>query len=362
MSTRRSLRRTILVAAAVAAVWICWSLGSGYLLGAATRAGERRLARIAAEHGVEVLAVSHRAVGLRWPASIRWEGLSLQGRVFGGGSPLLRDGFALGVDSATVTLESFGDREISVSLAGLLLTTREGARPEHAPGAPWIESLSGSAFSVRAPLDLLRPAKAASQLREILSDLRQLARTGRCALPVAFEGTVSFPFRGTTTTRIRVVREGAESVLTMDEEDLLALSGRLGLKLPLTHHEVTLLARHPLRVPRLLALRDAARAQAEQERNRDGSFPEDAYRHVLWSYTLVKTFGERFAAQVTDAHERGITGNTEAERLMDLSNNNLGRWYARIGVPAAQLAERVRSDRRVIRNPGEVGQKTLFGD
>lgn len=356
------MRRLILVAASVVAAGLCGLLGTRYLLSTATRSAERRLTRLAAQHGIEISATAWRAAGYRWPASIRWEGLSLQGRASDRDAPLPREGFTLSVESVTATLERFDNRIISISLDGLFLASREGAGSAAGPGTPRVGTVAGRTLVLRAPIDFLSPRTATAQLRDIFAELRQLARTGRCTLPVAFEGEVTFPFQGTATAGVFVRREGAESVLTMDENDLLALSARLGLRLPLTKDEVTLLARHPLQVPRLLAIRDEARVRAEEERHRDGDFPEDAYRHLLWSYLLTTTYGERFATEVTDAHERGITGNTDAERRMDLSNNALGRWYVKLGVPAASLLNRVRNDNRVIRNTREIGRKKTFTD
>ena len=362
MSAAKLVRRSLLAAAALGAVCLAGLLGARCLVSGATRAAQRHVTRLAAEHGIEISRTSWRSVRFVLPATIRWEGFALSGRFAGGDSPLPAGAFTLDADSATATLESFADRRVSISLDGLLFASRGAPRPAAASGAPRISALAGRRLEVRAAIDVLSPRTAAAQLRAISDALGELVRTGECALPVTFDGTATFEFRGPATAGVRVRREGAASVLSMDENDLLALSPRLGLTLPLTRQEATLLSRHPLRVPRLLAIREEARGLAEKERQRDSAFPEDAGRHLLWSHLLTTTYGERFAAEVTDAHEQGITDNTDAERLMDLSNNALGRWYAKLGVPAAALFERARSDSRVIRNPREIGSKLPFSD
>ena len=86
-------------------------------------------------------------------------------------------------------------------------------------------------------------------------------------------------------------------------------------------------------------------------RERDGSVPEDAYRHVLWSYLLTQEFDAEFAEKVTDAHEIGSTTNTEAEHRMDYNNNAVGRRYAAEGVAEPEVLSRVRRDPAVIRQP-----------
>ena len=356
------MRRAAIVAAVIASVVLCALLGARYLLTLAGRAAERRLVYLAGEHGFEISAVTCRTTSFRWPGSIRWEGFSLQGRDAGREMPLPLGGFTISVESATATLDRFGTRAIAVSLDGLLLTALRDAQPASDSPLHRFDSVSGRNLTVRAPVDFLNPRAAAAQLKAILEESRILVRTGRCKLPVTFEGTVTFPFKGTATAGIFIRRESFESVLTMDHDDLLTLSKRLGLQRPMTPEEAAFLADHPLQVPRLLEFRDQARSQAEEERRRDGTFPADAYRHLLWSYLLTAAYGEHFATEVTDAHERGLTGNTDAERRMDLSNNALGRWYAGSGVPAAALPERARSDSRVIRRPREALGRRAFGE
>lgn len=357
-----AVRRFLVIAAALTAVVLCGILGVRLLLATASRAAERHLTRLAAERGFEISKTSWRRMGFRWPASIRWEGLSLEARGGGRDTPLPQEPLLIAADSVTAALERFDTRMVSIAVDGLLLTSGEGGPPVGDQSSPRIETVAGRTLVIRAPIDFLRPRSAAAQFRQISEELGRLARTGTSALPVSFEGTVTFRFRGTATAGIRVRREGAESVLTMDEGDLLALSGRMSLRLPLTQSEVALLARYPIRVPRLLAIRDQVRTLADEEQRREAHFPDDAYCHLLWSHLLTTNFGEQFAAEVTDAHERGITGNTESERRMDLSNNALGRWLARIGVPREALADRARSDSRVIRNPQEIGHKRQFDD
>ncbi|WP_238314615.1 DUF6973 domain-containing protein, partial [Methylobacterium crusticola] len=79
-------------------------------------------------------------------------------------------------------------------------------------------------------------------------------------------------------------------------------------------------------------IKDYAETTAHNAHAKDRTIPEDAYRHVLWSYLLTKEFGPAFASRVTDAHEQGPTGNTPKERKQDYHNNAVGRRYAREGI------------------------------
>jgi hypothetical protein len=80
--------------------------------------------------------------------------------------------------------------------------------------------------------------------------------------------------------------------------------------------------------------------------------PEDAYRHVLWSYLLTKKFGPEFAEIVTDAHET-LPTNTAAERRMDFHNNRIGRDYAQRGIRRERILWLVKNDVNVIRYPND---------
>ena len=81
------------------------------------------------------------------------------------------------------------------------------------------------------------------------------------------------------------------------------------------------------------------------------AIPEDAYRHVLWSYLLTKRFGPVFARHVTDAHEEGDPTDTAADHIMDYHNNAIGRQYALKHYRKDEILDRVLSDPNVIRTP-----------
>jgi len=56
----------------------------------------------------------------------------------------------------------------------------------------------------------------------------------------------------------------------------------------------------------------------------------------------MREYGPEFAERVNVAHEEGATYEFgEAQRIMDLHNNAVGRIYASAGVLAAEIAERV---------------------
>jgi hypothetical protein len=113
------------------------------------------------------------------------------------------------------------------------------------------------------------------------------------------------------------------------------------------------ISEYPLRAPVIMLITKKAQKVSKEAKAQDPSFPEDAYRHVTWSYLLAKTFGADFAKRITDSHET-LDGNTENERLMDYHNNAVAREFAATGVKEAALRQLVLESPRVIRSPEEV--------
>ena len=118
----------------------------------------------------------------------------------------------------------------------------------------------------------------------------------------------------------------------------------------LTDAESDLLSLSPFKVPELLKIMHYARQESEKYK-KDKNIPEDAYRHVLWSFLLTKKYGPVFAKKVTDAHEIGDDTNTEADHRMDYNNNEVGRRYALENYKKNEILYRLLNDPAVIRFP-----------
>ena len=162
-------------------------------------------------------------------------------------------------------------------------------------------------------------------------------------------GELSFMLKGReVTTRLGVAQEGPWHELQIVVDDLKALASMFDE--PFTDAEYELVASMPLRTPRLLRIRDDAASTAKLEHGDDETVPEDAYRHVLWSFLLAKAFGADVAERVTDSHEQGDWGSTNAAREMDLNNNGIGRRYAAEDVRREDILQKVRTDPLVIRS------------
>lgn len=50
----------------------------------------------------------------------------------------------------------------------------------------------------------------------------------------------------------------------------------------------------------------------------------DAFRHIVWTYSMAEKVGNTFAKQWSDAHEYGSTDQPVYEMYMDLFNNDIG--------------------------------------
>lgn len=209
----------------------------------------------------------------------------------------------------------------------------------------WLSDLSGEAVvnvSWRHPRE---------SIRQVEVQARQLVTTGAMDLPARVRGRARFLVRRQWfEATVYSETDGTRTRIRLDRDDVRHVSS--GYAQRLTENEIDLVSRYPAAAPRLLQISDQAKREAATRRQADRSFPEDAFRHVYWSYLLTREFGPEFAQVVTDAHEIGATYEKgEASRRMDLANNAIGRDYALAGVEEADLARRAVEDVRVIKKP-----------
>ncbi|OGW75637.1 MAG: hypothetical protein A2Z72_05920 [Omnitrophica bacterium RBG_13_46_9] len=118
-----------------------------------------------------------------------------------------------------------------------------------------------------------------------------------------------------------------------------------------TEAELDLFSENPDRVARLKEIADYSRDKAKDASRADANVPEDAYRHVLWSYLLTMEYGAQFSKKVTDAHETNDDTNTPAQHRMDFHNNAIGREYAEKGYKESDVLHYVMTDKHVMRYP-----------
>lgn len=254
------------------------------------------------------------------------------------------------LDDLTVRIESFINQKISCSVNGLMVRV-----PVIDQGYSLVQNvqqfdgLVDGKASIHFALNLLDKEVALSQLKDLLNDLRSLFDLGRSKYPLTLNAIISFRVRGEDIKALlSSEQEGGESILVINKESLSVLSLLFDEKL--TDPEVELLSRNPFRTPMLLRIKDEAQSVSQTAHKRNNSVPEDAYRHILWSYLLTREYGSGFAKQITDAHEQGVTDNTEAEHRMDFTNNRIGRQYALNELRKGEILSQLFRDSEVVWN------------
>jgi len=220
------------------------------------------------------------------------------------------------------------------------------------PNFPFEVFHEGSLSS--SPLPATDPSAA---MKQVFRRFRELFKDNRVEADFEFSGVVSVKI-GLRAAKARLYTEllpDGFRRLRFNEKDLRSLADTSGLTI--SDEMVHIASLYPLRAPLMFAITWAAREESIARKRADPRFPEDAYRHVLWSFLLTKTFGPEFAKLVTDSHET-LPGNTPDERLMDYHNNAVARDLAVKGIPRTRLLRIVLKDPRVIRSPREVPGRT----
>jgi len=201
----------------------------------------------------------------------------------------------------------------------------------------------------RIPLYLESPEESA---RGILTELKTLFHHNKTSMDLDIMVDVLL---GIEDKEVKVglftVREDDLTLLKFDHEDILKAASAFDLEL--TAKEAEIISDYPSKVPAMIKITRDAKRFSEHEKLKDTTFPEDAYRHIYWSYSLTREFGPELAEQITDARETA-PGNSEKERFMDFHNNKIGRMYANSDIPLDELKNLVLSSDEVIKNPKQV--------
>ncbi|HXV27520.1 MAG TPA: hypothetical protein VD913_01000 [bacterium] len=258
--------------------------------------------------------------------------------------------FDLELNRLEIRPENFPPRRWRLIARGVRVFFDHFEDPSMRSAAKIREQVAGNYLTMQIPLDVTSLSGMNEQIYEILADVAGLFDEGYSRLLTHFEGSSTFSLNGRVyTPSIGMAREDGVSYLLMDRETLKMISGHLEEKL--TVSETNLLSRNPVRVPRLLRIRNYAQKTSQEAHQKNPRVSEDAYRHVLWSYLLTKEFGAEFAQEVTDAHEIGdVEGEKAADHKMDYNNNAVGRLYALADYSEASILDRVLTDPEVIRS------------
>ncbi|PQJ29798.1 hypothetical protein BSZ32_15800 [Rubritalea profundi] len=269
-----------------------------------------------------------------------------------------RTDFDIGVPNKNKVRSRFESQNIELTAAGIfppmariqLQDFSLKFHPDDVPDDfPFDGFRSGSFLS--APLSVLDPEQA---LRNTLSGLETLFDENEVKADFNFSGYVSVQVQKDVSVDALLYTErldGGVRRLRFKREDLQQIVEKADVRI--SDEMLDILSEYPLRAPVIILISHKAKQDAEAKKKQEYSYPDDAFRHINWSYQLTKLFGPEFAKRVTDSHET-LDGNTVNERLMDFHNNAVARALVADGVKVEALEEIILSDPRVIRSPHEV--------
>ncbi|MDP2854724.1 MAG: hypothetical protein Q8O28_10845 [Smithellaceae bacterium] len=296
---------------------------------------------------------------VRWSAwnAVKWTDVSMDARLVRNEAIKVAEDISLNIGEMTVSLENFSRRTFLLSAGGLSVKEKAKAQGADLPGAA--NYIEGANFETMINFDGLGMAGIRARLHALKEEIQQFTTLGVTKMPLSFSATTKFELQGKLcTARLSVENKGEEYRLVMDKSDLEKIVSQMTGKKP-NPVDIAVIARNPVKAPLLIKIRDKAEATALLATQQNPKFPEDAYRHILWSYLLTKAYGEQFAKEVTDAHEayadeeeiqkQGLINWTSAS-YQDLVNNALGRQYATLGYSEPDILERILFDPAVIRD------------
>lgn len=240
------------------------------------------------------------------------------------------------------TVENFSERTVTVALKDMYLTLNNGVLQEHVLG-----ELTHANVKYLRPISITEPEE---ELDSLLTQFEHLIFQNK-AHNIELQATVNVSISGKPfELTIETQKDGEEVFLGFKPEDVMAASSQIGLKV--APQEAEIIARNPEAVPDMLRITKEARDKSRALAKSNPGFPEDAYRHVYWSYHLTRAVGSQLAREITDAHET-VEGNTPAQRSMDYHNNEVARSLAKTVLSDDQLADYVLNSDTVIRFPEE---------
>jgi len=244
--------------------------------------------------------------------------------------------------SITIRFADFNNPSLFFTLKDFSLFVEPDEANENRP----FGKLENGYLQSRIPIYMKSPEESA---REILDAIKTLFLENKTPVDLKMEVDVLLGLDekeikvGLFTERIdqwtHIKFEGEEILKAAKEFDL-----------DLSKKESEIIANYPSKVPSMIKITRDAKRISKLEFSQDQEFPEDAYRHIYWSYHLTQTLGPELAKEITDAHETA-PGNTKNERLMDYHNNEVGRKYANENLSINEMKNRVLNSKDIIRHP-----------
>lgn len=258
-----------------------------------------------------------------------------------------KESFKARFDASSITIRfaDFNNPSFFFTLKDFFVYAEPDENSEKKP----FGKLENGYLKSRIPLYLKTPEESA---KEILAELKKLFHENKTPFDLEIHMDVLLGIDD-KEVKVGLYSERIDSITYIKFEDEDILSAATEFDLDLAAKEAEIIAEYPSKVPSMIKITRDAKRYSQIEKGKDRSFPEDAYRHVYWSYHLTQEFGADLAKEITDAHETA-PGNTKNERLMDYHNNEVGRNYANQNISVHELKNMVKSSGEVIRHPEDV--------
>ena len=346
----------------------------------AARKGIEYISKKLSRDGIELIDSTFERVSLSFPPSLSVKDFSARVMLTQKNALQVENDFSLTIQSAGVSLLDIMKGEFAFNIEGAVLVMRPRliSPRESASRLSKQDKLTVSYFTVPFKINIFDIKNTVIDTNYLLKSLAKFAKDGVTNLDIAMSGFSEFIVRDIYVKgRLRLAPYGKDKKLVMDVNDFQKISEVLGEKL--TKYEFAVYCENPLRMPKMLRIRDYASSQAWEEHKINEKVPEEAYKHILWAYLLTLAYDEQFSTETTDSHEIDPAGRTELkvrtyyqaetgrtdpveysehpedpkterEIQQDLINNAIGRKYARNGYPEDRLLERTMSDPDVVRS------------
>jgi Domain of unknown function (DUF6973) len=243
-----------------------------------------------------------------------------------------------------IKLVSIQEAEITLSLQNFSLRVVPAETTERQTFGEFEQA----SFSSTIPINLRTPEASA---KLVLLQVENLFKQNK-AVGLNLSGIAKITIGDEhVQLRVKTVNKMDSVFLQFEQTDIIQAAKIFDIELAVKEAEV--IASQPSLVPDMIRITSEARRKSRAYRNKDKSFPEDAFRHVYWSYHLTRELGVFLAKEITDAHETA-PGNTANERAMDYHNNKFARDLAKAKLSEKQLLNLVLSSKEIIRHPDEI--------
>lgn len=299
-------------------------------------------------NGIHIKNLDFKTAKLKFPDTIIWQDLTLS--LFAHKKPSLKNkDFTLHTPQLRLKLFNFFHKKFVLSAPEFTITPSNALMPHMTKSSsPPAEGIQKGRLQIKFAFDFFSLHTAKTQIDGLYRELSKLFDEGKTLVPVYFSGTSYFSINN-NPVRARIFTKRSQDghyTIQVNKEFFKTMAWYQTYEM--TDAEAELLSEHPLKMVKLIEIMEYAKKKSEKFKDIQ-HIPEDAYRHVLWSYLLTKEFGAKFAKRTTDAHEIGDFSNTEADHEMDYTNNAIGREYAINNYKKEDILRQVLNDPNIVR-------------